>query len=265
MKLMRWPVLVAAMVLTLFPLYWLVITSIRPESEIFSSPPVYVPGGFSWSSYSAALGDLDFALALRNSTIAAGLSSLASVVLASFAGYGFSRMKFRFQNGMFMGVLLARMVPFILLVIPLHLAMTSRGLTNNIFALGWVYTAINLPFAVWIITEFMREIPISIEEASRVAGASTLTTLRRVILPLALPGVGTAAILNFIIAWNEFMFASISTGPDTETLPVRLVAFVQQFGIEWGPMTAAAVMMVIPPALMTFIVAERLIQGLKSL
>lgn len=254
-----------ALFVTLFPIYWLVVTAIKPPDLAISHTPSYIPTQFSLENFRIAFERIDLARLMANSLIVSTVSTVLTIAIGAPAAYAFARYDFKYSDRLFVGIVLARMAPYVVIILPLYIFLSKLNLLDTKIALIWIYTALNLPLAIWIIENYIREIPESIEEASQLTGATTLTTLRRVIVPLAKPGLFAAAVLNFILAWNEFFFAYLITSEQAQTLPVGLISFVQQFNLAWGAMAAVGVIMLLPPILLVGIVSDKLIDGLQGL
>jgi ABC-type glycerol-3-phosphate transport system permease component len=265
-------VLIAIFVVgSLFPFYWIVITSLKTQGELANGTTSLLPGHISWGSYSADLTGtsttgLNFGRSLLNSAIVALATTAITVVLAVFAGYALSRTRMRAKSSILGFVLIAGFFPPLAMVGPLFLAYRRIGLLNNYPALIITYLIYTLPLATWFLANFFSQLPRQLEEAALVDGASRLAALRRVILPVAVPGVFTVAILSFILAWNDFAFAvSFMETPDKYTAPLAIIGLGQsQYQVFYNRIDAAVVLVTLPVALRVIFAQRRIISGLTA-
>lgn len=252
------------------PAVWIVLTSVRNPIEINATPPVWLPRELTLEGFkpmfgqaTTATGSVPFHLYFRNSTIVAIGSTLVSLTLGTLAGYAFSRFRFRGRNALFLGIMLSRAVPGIALSLPLFLLFARLGLADRLWGLGLVYVAVNIPFIIWLMDGFFREIPRELSEAAFIDGCSNWQAFIRIALPLALPGLAASAIFAFLASWNEFQLAVVLTRTiASKTAPVGLFDFTGQFTIDWRGMAALSVLMMIPAVVFVLAVQRNLVQGL---
>jgi multiple sugar transport system permease protein len=184
-------------------------------------------------------------------------------MFGTLGGYAFARFKFRFHTSTFLMLMFSRSVPGIALTLPLFILFTQLRLVNNVLGLALVYTAINIPFTIWLMDGFFRQIPYDLTEAAYIDGASYWQAFWRVDLPLALPGISAAAIFAFLASWNEYQLASMLTrSNDARTFPPGLFAFTMQFTIDWRGMCALSVLMMIPAILFVLLTQRNMVRGL---
>lgn len=256
---------------SLFPFYWIVITSLKTPGELANGTTSLLPGHVSFSSYSADLTQtsttgLSFGRSLLNSAIVALSATAITVVLSVLAGYALSRTRMRGKGSVLGFVLIAGFFPPLAMVGPLFLAYRHIGLLNNYPALIITYLIYTLPLATWFLANFFSQLPRQLEEAAVVDGASRLQALRRVILPVAVPGIFTVAILSFILAWNDFAFAvSFMETPDKYTAPLAIIGLGQsQYQVFYNRIDAAVVLVTLPVALLVIFAQRRIISGLTA-
>ena len=257
-------------VLMALPAVWIVLTSIRNPIEVNASPTVWIPRELTLEGFkpmfgqaTTSTGTVPFSLYFRNSTIVAVGSTVLSLILGTMAGYAFSRFRFRGRNVLFLGLMLSRAVPGIALSLPLFLLFARIGLADKLWGLGLVYVAVNVPFTIWLMDGFFRELPRELTEAAEIDGCSHWQTFTRISLPLALPGLAASAIFAFLAAWNEFQLAVVLTRTiASKTAPVGLFDFTGQFTIDWRGMAALSVLMMIPAVFFVLAVQRNLVQGL---
>jgi multiple sugar transport system permease protein len=252
------------------PAIWIIMTAVRPNSEINTSPPVWIPRRLTLEAYANMFGlnpEVQQRVAVedyfRNSATAAGISTIVAVAAGTLAGYAFARFHFRFHAWAFLGIMLSRSVPGVALSLPLFLLFNRLGLVNNIYGLAFVYIAINIPFTTWLMDGFFRQIPKDLTEAAYIDGCNHWSAFWRVELPLTLPGLATAAIFAFLAAWNEFQIVSVlARSNSSKTFPPGLFAFTEQFTVDWRGMAAFSVLMMIPAVVFVILVQRNLVSGL---
>ena len=250
----------------LVPVYWMLTISLKSEVDQFSVPPKWLAFTPTLAHYADAFVERSFGRYLLTSALVAVLSTACALVLGTLAAYGLARFRLpaRLNTRVALWILSTRMFPPIVTAVPLFLLMSDLQLLDTVASLVIVYTALNLPFVVWMMRGFFQEIPRELEEAARVDGDSRLGALRRVILPLVAPGLAATAVFCLIISWNEFLFALTLTQTDNAmTLPVGLAGRVTQYEIEWGVMSAAGVVAMIPILVFALAVQRYLVRGLS--
>jgi multiple sugar transport system permease protein len=267
--LKRWSkyfVLTVAQVIAIAPVYWMLTISLKSEVDQFAVPPQWIGFAPTLAHYYDAFFTRSFGRYLITSLTVASLSTICAVTLGTLAAYGLARFKLRpgLDRRLSLWILSTRMFPPIVTAVPLFLMMRDLRLLNTISALVIVYTALNLPFVVWMMRGFFRELPKELEEAAMVDGDSRLGALRRVILPLVTPGLAATAVFCLIVSWNEFLLALVLTQTDASmTLPVGIAGRVTQYEIKWGVMSAAGVVAMIPILVFAMAVQKYLVRGLS--
>ncbi|HEX6922524.1 MAG TPA: carbohydrate ABC transporter permease [Bacillales bacterium] len=250
----------------MFPFIWVFLSSLKPPSELFGAN-AFDPFADNPTlvNYKSVFFDHPFLAYLKNSLIVAGVTTLYTVFTASFAAYAIARLQFR-GKAVILGLALSvSMFPQIATVAPLYKILLNVGLTNSYLGLIIPYTVITLPLSIWILVTFFRKIPYDLEESAKIDGASLMQTYWRIIFPLAVPGLFTTAILVFIAAWNEFLYAlTINTARAYRTVPVGIALFQGQFTIPWGGICAATVVVTVPLVVLVLIFQKRIVSGLTS-
>ncbi|HWO03138.1 MAG TPA: carbohydrate ABC transporter permease, partial [Blastocatellia bacterium] len=243
-RTVKYAVLIGAVMAAIVPVYWMLTISLKTEVDQFASPPKWLKFTPTLAHYLDAFSTRSFGRYLITSAIVATLSTACAMMLGTLAAYGLSRFRLRAQldRRLSLWILSTRMFPPIVTAVPLFLMMRDLRLINTISALVIVYTTLNLPFVVWMMRGFFKELPRELEEAAMVDGDSRLGALVRVILPLATPGLAATAVFCLIVSWNEFLLALVLTQTDAAmTLPVGIAGRVTQYEIQWGVMSAAGV------------------------
>ena len=252
-----------AAVIILFPIYEMISTSLKLPVDAFVIPPVwfFTP---TIINYKAVLFDSNFFRFFTNSVIVALTSTILSIGLGALAAYPLARWRFGGKKTMIIGVLLLRMIPEAILAVPLFVLFNSFGTVNGRLALIIVYTAINLPFNIWVIRTFIMDLPYELEESAIIDGCSDFKVFTKIVLPLIGPGMSVAGIFTFRMAWNEFILSLVLTDRFTRTLPVAVSLFLTDTGTEWGKITAIATIIAVPAFIFTFGAAKSLIMGLTA-
>jgi ABC-type glycerol-3-phosphate transport system permease component len=253
-------------VVSLFPFYWIVITSLKSNAVLAQGTTSLLPSHVTFSNYIDDFTQQDFIRPLINSAIVCLSATVLTVVIASMAGYALSSTRIRGRPLIMGFILIAGFFPILALVGPLFIAYKHTGLLNSYPALILAYLIYTLPLATWLLSSYFSQIPRELEEAAIVDGLTRVQALRKVIIPVALPGVFTAAILAFILAWNDFTFAlSFMTTPNMYTAPVAIVSLGQsQYQTFYNLIDAAVVIIAIPIALIVILAQRRIVSGLTA-
>jgi multiple sugar transport system permease protein len=245
----------------MFPIYWMVATSLKETVDIFSLPPKWF-FKISFENYLHIISDdSGFLKKILNSCIASVINAIFTLLLAFPAAYSMSRYKTGGIN-LLMWFLSIRMIPPIVGAIPLFIIFSKLGLVDSYIALPILYIIINLPFAIWMIKSFMDEIPTEIDESAYVEGCSTTGVIIKIIIPLIRPGILATLVFCFIMAWNEFLIANIFTRKMAITAPVGVARFITERQILWGYITAGATLASAPPIILLLIFQKNLMRGL---
>jgi len=256
--------LAAAILIAVFPFWWMFVTSLKRPIDIFSGVALW-PQEVTFDNYHRLLRDYHFASFLFNSVVVVTAAVAVSLVLGTLAAYALARFRLRFgvRRMALYAVLLVRMLPGILLVVPLYIVLAQWGLLNTRLGLILIYAGLNTSFVVWMMQSFLEEIPRDIEEAAMVDGDSRLTALRRVVLPLAAPGLIATAIFSVIATYNDFIIAlALTSTPVAQTIPVGVSTLIGKIEIQWGPMAAAGVVGALPIVIFALIVQRNFVRGL---
>ena len=265
---MRRMLIVAALVLAvaavLIPLVWMVEISLRPNSETTQEGNLY-PRTLTVANYQRLFTERNFGSYLRNSLVVTAVSVSLSLAVGSLAAYAIARFRLwrRLERRLGLALLTVRIVPPIVIVVPVYLLILKLGLLNTWLGLIVIYTAFNVGFVVWMMESFFREIPIELEEAAMVDGDSRLSAFRRIVLPLAAPGLVATAIFGVIVTFNEFLFALVLTStPNAMTVPRGTATLIGRIEVDWGAMAAAGVVAALPIVVFALVVQRHLVRGL---
>jgi ABC-type glycerol-3-phosphate transport system permease component len=243
------------------PILWMISTAFKVGNQAFSATPTvfFSP---TLENFRDVFGDSTFTKALATSLFTAGASTILALLLGAGIAYPLARQRLRGQQHLAFWILSLRIIPPVVVIIPLFLMLRSIGLTGSVWSLVVMYTYMNLPLTVWLLRGFFADLPAEIEEASFVDGASRLRSFFGITVPLTMPGIVATALLAFIFAWNEFLFANILTGADTRTAPVGLTTYVTPTNVEWSHIMAAGTLVVLPVWIGALAAQRYLVRGL---
>lgn len=248
-----------------FPFYWAIATSLKGSGALFDVD--LFPSDPSVENYIALFAEQPFARNMLNSVLVAMLATGVSLLLGIASAYVLGRFRFRGRSAMLFGILSVSMFPQIALLAGLFELVRILGLYNNILGVALSYLALTLPFTVWVLTAFMRELPSELEEAAIMDGASPWRTLMRVLVPIMAPAIAAAGLLTFIVAWNEFLFAlTFTLTPDERTVPVAiaLISGATAYELPWGRIMAASVIVTVPLIVLVLALQRRIVSGLMA-
>jgi len=258
-------VLVAATLFALFPLFWTLTTSIKDRKDSFANPPKLVGFTPTWKNYRTLADNEAFGAIYWNTVFITAVSTAISVLVGTLAAYALARHRaFPGRRPFEATLVLVRALPGVVLIIPIYQLVTRLDLYDNRWAMITIYATLNLPFAIWLMTGFIEQIPPEIEESARTDGANGVRTFVHVVLPLAAPGIVATSIFVALLAWNEFLIPVLLAGEGSKTLPVFISGFVSARTLDWGPMAAASALAIVPIAIFTTLIQRRLVGGLSS-
>lgn len=251
--------------LSVLPLLWVFKMSIITKGELQATPPTILPHDSTIESYSAIFGDAGFLRSVLNSAVIAGTTTVICLFLGSIAAYAIARLRFRFKSPFLTLILAISFFPPVAIIGPLFSQFSSVGIVDTYAAMIIPDTVFALPLTVWLLVAFFKELPFDLEEAAKVDGATTIQAFRKVIVPLSAPGVFTTAILTFIFAWNEFLFANTFAFDDsTRPVTVSIPSFAGVFTVNYGAQAAAAVVVTIPLVILVLIFQRKIVSGLTA-
>lgn len=265
-RVLFYVILVFFLGVMLFPLYWMFVTSVKPNIEIYQVPPQIVPTRIYTGHYEAVLSTVHFARYLWNNFFVASMTTIIGLFSATLAGYAFSRYPSRIAVAISFGLLSTQMFPVIGIVIALYSLYLNLSILNTHSGLIFALVASVIPFATWMLKGFFDEMPRSIEESARVDGAGRLTILTRIALPLAKPGLFAAGIYSFMLAWDDFLFALTLIRSDAlRTLSVGIsLRYLGEVAYDWGQVTTVSVFGTLPMFILFFIFQQYLVEGLTA-
>lgn len=251
--------------LAVFPLIWIMISSIKGKGELTGDPTAFFPKEITFEYFRHVIFDLGFIVNIRNSIIISLCTTLIAIVIASLAAYGIVRFFPKVGNTMSKVLVTTYIFPPILLAIPYSIVMAKMGLTNTRIGLIIVYLSFSIPYAVWLLVGFFKTVPIGIEEAAKIDGANKLQVFIKVVTPLVAPGIVATAIYTFINAWNEFLYSLILMNDTSKmTVAVALRSLNGSEILDWGDMMAASTLVVIPSIIFFCLIQNKIAGGLSE-
>ncbi|RUR03271.1 carbohydrate ABC transporter permease [Labedella endophytica] len=264
-KVVRFVALGLWLVITLFPLYWIVITAVKPRSDIYAFPVEYWPQSFSLENFITLFRVSNFGTYLTNSIIVSVSAATCVTLISLLSGYVIARFEFKAKGAVLMAFLVTQMIPGFIALGPLYQLMVNLGLVNERSGLTLVYIAMCIPFSTIMLRGFFENVPDALEEAAMIDGCSRIGALFRVLVPVMTPGIVAAFIFNFVSCWNElFLSVTLLTSDANKTVPTALNGFITSYNIDWGSMSAAAVLTIIPTMVMFAFASKYIVQGLTS-
>lgn len=253
------------LVITVFPLYWIVVTSFKKPGAIFSYPLTYRPEVFSIENYLGLFSKAQFGTYVVNSLIVATIAAVVATFISMLSAYVLARFEFRSKGAILLAFLATQMIPSFIALGPLYLLMTQLKLVDNRFGLILIYIAVCIPFCTVMLRGFFENIPDALEEAAMIDGCSRFGALFRVLVPVLKPGIVAAFIFNFVNCWNElFLSVTLINSDANKTIPTALNGFITSYNIDWGSMSAAAVLTIIPTMVLFAFASRYIVQGLTA-
>ena len=251
-----------AVLLSLFPIVYLLITSFKPAELTFAIPPVWNFSPTLQNYYDVFTGGTFVKYFFNSLVVALGTTAVA-LTLGSFAGYGFARFQFRGATWMRLSSLVPQMLPPITIIVPLYVLFNTLKLIDTKWALIISYLTFSIPLSIWMTTGFFADVPKELEESAMIDGCTRLGAFFRISLPITAPGLAATAILSFIYCWNEFLYAVILTGRDARTLPVTITSFMTNKAILWGRIAASGSLVLVPVLIFALLAQRYLVRGLS--
>lgn len=253
------------LVITLFPLYWILVTSFKDPGAIAAFPLRYLPSPWTLTNYTSLFQNSAFGTYMANSLLVSVVAAAVATLISLLSAYTLARFEFRAKGALLMAFLVTQMIPAFIALGPLYVLMVDLQLVDRKGGLVLLYIAICIPFCTIMLRGFFENVPDALEEAAMVDGCSRLTALFRVIVPVMTPGIMAAFIFNFVNCWNElFLSVTLMNSDSNKTIPTALNGFISSFNIEWGPMAAAAVLTIVPTMLMFALASRWIVEGLTS-
>jgi len=264
-KIFSYLILLTAVFVSLFPIFWTLSTSIKTRVDTFTLPPKFFNFSPTLKNYQSLLQYDGFWRIYFNTILITFCTTALCLIVGSLAAYALARTpRFRGRNSLEILMIIVRALPGIVIILPLYNLSSYLGLYDKIWALILIYAGFNIPFAIWLMTNFFDQVPIEIEDAARVDGANHVQLFVRVLLPLVAPGLVATGVFVALLSWNEFLIPIIMAGEDSKTLPILVSSFISNRTLDWGPMAAAATFALIPIIIFTVVIQKWLVVGLSG-
>jgi len=264
-RLTRVVLLTCFLLFALVPLYWVVVTSLKPSGEALKLPIEYFPRHVTFENYIAIFRDTAFPTFFKNSMFVSIVSALFSLVLSLLAAYSLSRFKFRGKRLTLLMFLITQMFPIVVMIVPLFIGFSKLGLIDSLVSLIICYSIFNVPFCTVMIKGFFDQTPIALEEAAQIDGCTRFQTLRLILLPIMMPGIASTFVFAFISSWNEFFLSLMFINDEVlKTIPVGMGVFIGKFEVNWSLLSAGTVTAILPSLVLFMIVQKYLIRGLTA-
>ena len=261
-KLLYTVITLIVLVIFLFPIYWMLCTSLKSDGEIYQKIPTMIPKRFTVEAYSYLLTKTNFLNAIKNSLLVATVVSLLSIAVAYPTAYTLARTKFRGRRVLSKAVLFTYMLPTSVLYIPLYILVARLGLTNTLWGLILIYPTFTLPYVAWILIPHVQSIPVALEEAAMMDGCSHFMIMYRIIFPLALPGIISTTIFAFAMCWGEYLYALVNlTSATVQTFPLVISSLIYGDMPPWNQLMAGAIMACIPIIIIYMLASSSLVGG----
>ncbi len=264
-RILLYAALGVGMLFAFFPLYWMLITSLRPDSEVFAFPPTLWPQEITFEHYANFIRNPALLKFLGNSLLIATVTAVSSLLISSYAAYSFSKFRYRGRTSLMFLVLSAQMFPQALLLITLYLMFAQLDLLDTYLALVLSFTTFTLPLCIWMLKGYFDQIPDDLIEAAKVDGASQMQIIHRVLLPVAKPALVATGLFAFMRGWNDFIYALTLVGKEKQTLPPGLVlTYIGEFQSQWADMMAASLLVSLPLVIGFIIFQRHIVSGLTA-
>lgn len=260
-----WVLNVFFLIFFLFPFYWQTVTALKPAQELYAQPVIWFPSHLDWSHFQNVFTGFNFEQNILNSVIVASATTIVCLLIGTYSGYAIAKLPLPAKRTILVLVIIMVTFPGIALVASLFIFLRNLNLIDTYWALIVPYVAFSLPFAVWVLTNFFRDIPTDLTEQAEVDGCTPAQALTRIILPLSAPGLVTVGLLIFIGAWNEFLFAfTFTSKANMATIPVAIYNFNGLHEVPWGEISAASEVVSLPIIALVLIFQRRIVQGLTA-
>ena len=256
---------IVVVAIALIPVWWGLVTSLKPAAQIMTFPPKWLPEPPTVASYVQVWQQSNLPIYFRNSIIVTLAALVVALVVSVHAAYALARFSFRGRNAVMVALLATSMIPGIAILVPLYDLAVHVKLYDTFAGLVIVYAAWNVPILVWLLRGFFESVPIELEEAARIDGCSRLKAFYKIVLPMSQPGLLAAAIMVIMFVWNDFLIAfALTISENRRLLSVGLYTYISNYGVEWGQLTAATMIALVPVIAVFFLLQRRLVEGLMA-
>lgn len=264
--IIRWVIIGIALFIGLAPFVWIILTSLKPVSEVLLSyPPTILPHNFTLKNFVTIFHKISLLKYIMNSVLVALPVTIVALIIGSFAAYAFNRMNFTLNRTIFYLVLIAMMFPGAPIMIPTFIFLKNMGLNDSLLGLSLVYLSMVLPLVIWMIYGYLKSVPKEVEEAALIDGCNRTQTVVKIVLPIIKPGLAGVAVYTFLVAWNEFTYALVLLQSESNfTISLGLVRFITDFSTFFNELSAGSILVILPVFLIYFLLGKHLIKGLAA-
>jgi len=264
-NIIRYTILITLASVVLLAILWMVSTAFKTEAQTYSPKPAWIPNPFTLDSFKKFFTTYNFGKMTMNSLITSIFAMIICITCASFAGYGVTRFRFKGKKQLMNFLLITQMFPGVMLVVPFYAILSKYYLANTLFGLVVVYAATNVAFSTWMLVSYFQTIPIELDEAARIDGASSFRIFWNIILPLIVPGIAAVAIFILFSSWNDYMYASVLVSSDKlKTLTVGIISLNSQYQIKWNDLMAASTISSLPLVVLFLFFQQHFIAGMTG-
>jgi len=265
LKISKYMLLAILTAFAMLPVLWMLLTSIRPPEEHFLSPPTFVISRPTLNHFLKIFNDIRFVNYFANSALLAVLTSVVTLLIASLAGYGFARLRFRLKELFFLSIITCQLIPIMVIIFPIYEMFSRLNLLDNVIALVIPYLTLTIPFSTWMSRAVFSSIPKELEEAAMLDGCTAVGALFRIIFPIAAPGLAAILVFCFIEAWNEYLLAlTFLSSVEKRTIQIGIFLFKGEYFTDWGALMAASTLATIPVVILFVLVQKYFITGMAG-
>ncbi len=264
-KIFSYAFLILLILFAVFPCVWMVLTSIKPAGEIFTSPPRLLTENPTFANYIKVIFHSNIPRAFLNSVLVTVITTILTLIVSILAGFGLARSKFKSLRILSVGILFSQLLPSIVIVLPLYMVFSSLGLLDTYASLIIANLSIVIPMGVFMLKSYFKNVPVELEESAKIDGCTGLKALFIIVMPVAIPGVIAVSIYAFLNTWQQFLYAlNFTHSSDVKTLPIALLEFRQQFKVDWGSMMSASVVISFPVLMVFFLCNKYFVKGVAD-
>jgi multiple sugar transport system permease protein len=261
-KFISYSLLIGMLIIALFPVYWMLITSVKPMGDIYSLKQTFWPKNITWSGYSYLFKNTEYVSWLLNSFVVSIISALVTILFSVPAAYGLVRFAFKGRDIIGNSILIAYLLPQTLIFIPIYIMVTRIGLTQSIWGLLLIYPSTTIPYAVWMLTSYFQSIEKDFDDAALIDGCSNFQVMYLIIAPLSAPGIVSTLIFSFTLCWSEYLYALVILSGNTKTLPLGLSTMLFGDVARWNTIMGGAIIATIPIIIIYVLASKYIVSGL---
>lgn len=265
LEFFRYAALILIVIAVIFPLYWMIASSMKPAADLFSANPTVFPREVSAVWYQTVLRNSNVVIYFRNSFIVAFCTMCISLLVTTMGAYSLTRFKYRGRRVILMAVLSSYVFPSILLLLPLYNIISAMNLINSFAGIIITHTTITIPYSLWILKSYFADVPTELEEAGMIDGLTRLGTFIHIVIPITIPGILSCGLFSFILSWDEYLYASVFlTDVQYKTLTIGIMEYITSFDVRWGEIMATSTITTLPVLVMFILIQKYFVRGLTA-